>query len=63
MLALFSSYLWAGTSLSWLELRRIRVFMMGWERMECVLHGESSHAGSIKMAKSGLVDMVEHARA
>ena len=63
MLALLSSCLWAGTSLSWLALHLIRLVMLGWERMECVLHCESSHAGGIKMAKNGLVVMVEHVRA
>jgi hypothetical protein len=54
---------WAGASVSWLALSWIRMIMLGWERMECFLHGESSHTGSIKMAKNGLVVMVEHVRA
>jgi hypothetical protein len=35
--------------------------MLGWERMECGLQGESSHAGSVTTAKNGLVAIVEHA--
>jgi hypothetical protein len=31
--------------------------------MECVLHGESSHVGSIKMTRNGLSVEVEQARA
>ena len=63
MLALLSSCFWAGASLSWLASSWIRVVMLGWARMECVFHGDSSLAGSIKMAKNGLVVMVQHAKA
>ena len=36
--------------------------MLGWERIECVLQGESSYTGSTKTAKNGLVVVVEHTR-
>ena len=36
---------------------------LGWERMESVIHGEFSHAGSIKTTRNGLLFVVEHARA
>jgi len=62
MLAILSSCLWAGTSLRWLTLSWTRVVMLGWERIECVLQGESSYTGSTKTAKNGLVVVVEHTR-
>ena len=37
--------------------------VVGWERLDCVLQGESSHAGSIKTTSSGLGDDVEEAMA
>jgi len=37
--------------------------MLGCESMECVLHGESSHAGSIMTSKKGLSVAEEQARA
>ena len=36
---------------------------LGWERMECVLQGESSHDGNTKINKSELLVVVEHAKA
>ncbi len=63
MLALLSSFFGAGTSLSWLALSCTWVVILGWESMDCVLQGKTSHAGSIKTAKNGLIGMVEHARA
>ena len=62
-LALSSSCLFGGTRLSWLELRWASVVKLGWETMECVIQGESSHPGSIRTAKNGLLVVVEHARA
>jgi hypothetical protein len=50
-------------SLSSVALGLTNVLMLRLERIECVLHGESSHAGSIKTAKNGLAVAVEHARA
>jgi hypothetical protein len=38
------------------------VVKFGWERMECVLQGESSHAGNIKTTRYGLLVVVDHAR-
>jgi hypothetical protein len=37
--------------------------VLGCESMDCVLHGESSHAGRIKTTRSGLGDIVEEASA
>ena len=37
--------------------------VLGCERMDCVLQGESSHAGSMKTTSSGLGDDVEEAMA
>ena len=37
--------------------------VLGCDRMDCVLQGESSHAGSIKMTSSELGDDVEEAMA
>ncbi len=33
--------------------------VLGYDSMDCVLHGESSHAGSMKTTSSGLGDDVE----
>ena len=63
MKAISSSYLFGGTRLSWLGLRWGSVVKLGWERMECVLQGEASHAGNIKITKNGLLVVAEHARA
>jgi hypothetical protein len=63
MMARSSSWLFGGTRLSWLGLRWASVVKLGWEKMECVLQGESSHAGNMKTAKNGLLVVVEHARA
>ncbi len=37
--------------------------VLGCESLDCVLHGESSHAGRIKATRSGLGDIVEEASA
>ena len=37
--------------------------MSGLESMECVLHGESSHVGSIMTTRKGLSVAVDQARA
>ncbi len=37
--------------------------VLGYESMECVLHGESSQAGRIKTTRSGFGDIVEEASA
>ncbi len=37
--------------------------MLGCESMDCVLHGESFHAGRAKMTRSGLGDDAEEATA
>ena len=37
--------------------------VLGCDSMDCVLHGESSHAGRMKTTKSGLGDIVEEASA
>ncbi len=58
-----SSCLRVGMNLSWLELIWTSVVMVGCESMECVFHVESSHAGSIKTVRSGLLVEVEQARA
>jgi len=58
-----SSCLFAGTHLSWLGLRWASVVKLRLKRMECVLQGESFHVGSIKIARNGLLVVVEHARA
>ena len=60
-LMLPSSCLLTGTNLSLVGLRWVSVVNLGWERMECVLQGESSHAGSIKTPKNGLLVVIEHA--
>ena len=61
-MAISSSCLFSGSRLSWLGLRWASVVNLGWERMECVLQGETSHAGNIKTTKNGLLVAVEHAR-
>ena len=63
MMAILSSFLIGGTRLSWLGLRWASVVKLRWERMECVLQGESSHACYLKSTKNGLLVVVEHARA
>ena len=63
MMAISSSCLLGGTRLSWLGLRWASVVKLGWERIERVLQGESSHAGNIKTTKNGLLVVVEHSRA
>jgi hypothetical protein len=62
-MAISSSCLFDDTRLSWLGLRWASVVKLGWERMKCVLQGESSHAGNIKTTKNGLLVVMEHARA
>ena len=37
--------------------------MVGCDRMDCVLHGESSQAGRIKTTSRGLGDIVDEASA
>jgi hypothetical protein len=39
------------------------VFKLGWDSIECVLYGESSHAGSIMTTSKGLSVAAEQARA
>ncbi len=51
-----------GSNLSWLGLRWIIVVKSGWERVECVLQGDSFHAGSNQIPNNGLL-AVEHVRA
>ena len=63
MIRLLSSCFGAGTILSWLGLRRTRVVVLGWESMECILHGEISYSGSIRTTKTGLSVTMEKARA
>ncbi len=58
-----SSCLCVGTNLSWFACRWTSVVVLGCERMDCVLQGESSHPGSIKTTSSGLGDDVEEAMA
>ena len=58
-----SSCLCVGTNLSWFACMWTSMVVLGCERMDCVLQGESSHAGSIKTTSSGLGDDVEEAMA
>ena len=62
-LVLSSSCLFAGAILRWLGLRWASVVKLGWERMDCVFYGDSSHAGSMKTTKNGQLVVVEYARA
>ena len=39
------------------------VVIMGWESMECVLHGESSHARCINATRTGFEDIMAQAMA
>ncbi len=39
------------------------MIVLGYDSMDCVLHGESSQAGRIKTIRSGLEDIVEEASA
>ena len=50
-----------GMNLSWLGLSWTSVATLGWDSMECVLHGASSHAGSIMTISKGLSVAVEQA--
>jgi hypothetical protein len=58
-----SSRLCDGMSLSWLTWRCTRVVRLGCWSMAWVLHGESSHAGSIGTTRNGLADDVAQASA
>ena len=58
-----SGCLCVGTNLSWFACMWTSMVVLGCERMDCVLQGESSHAGSIKTTSSGLGDDVEEAMA
>ncbi len=48
-----------GTNLSWFACRWTSMVVLGCESMDCVLHGESSHAGRMKMTSSGQGNDVE----
>ncbi len=63
MMAISSSCSFGGTRLSWLGLRWASVVKLGWERIDCALQGESSHAGNIKTTRNGLLVVGEHAKA
>ena len=54
-----SSCLCVGTNLSWLACSWMSMVVLGCASMDCVLHGECSHAGRMKMTRSGLGDVVE----
>ncbi len=58
-----SNCLCVGTNLSWFACRWTSVVMLGCESMDCVLQGESSHAGRMKTTSSGLGGDVEEAMA
>ena len=58
-----ASCLCVGTNLSWFAWKWARMVMLGCDSMDCVLHGESSHADRMKTTKSGLGDIVEEASA
>jgi hypothetical protein len=60
---LLSGCLLAGTNLSCLGFRWTSVVMLGWESMERVLCGESSHGGSIKTTRDGFSVAIDQARA
>ena len=62
MMPISSSCLFGGTRLIWLGVRWASVVKLGWERLEYVLQGESSHAGNIKTTMNGLLVVMEHAR-
>jgi len=53
---------WHKFKLVGLEVRQCGHDGVGEYRIECVLQGKPSHAGSINTAKNGLVVVVEHAR-
>jgi hypothetical protein len=59
MSRLASNCLCVGTNLSWLACRWMSMVVLGCESMDCVLHGEFSHAGRMKMTSSGQGDDVE----
>ena len=63
MSRLVSSCSLVGMNLSWLGLSWTSVVMLGWDSMECVLHGASSHAGRIMTTSRGLSVAAEQARA
>ncbi len=44
-------------------MRWTGIAILGWVSIERVLHGESSHVGSIKMARNELIVEVEQAGA
>ena len=58
-----SSCLCDGMNLSWLEGKCASVVRLGCWSMEWVLHGESSHAGSIMTTRNGFADDVAQASA
>ena len=59
MSRLASNCLCVGTNLSWLACKWMSMAMLGCESMDCVLHGEFSHACKMKMTSSELGDDVE----
>ena len=59
MSRLASNYLCVGTNLSWLACRWMSMVVLGCESIECVLHGEFSHAGRMNMTSSGQRDDME----
>ena len=63
VLRLLYSSLLAGTNLSWLGFMRTSVPVLGWESMECVLHGEAFHFGSNNTIRNGLSFAMKQARA
>ena len=58
-----SSCLCDGMNLSWLAGRCASVVRLGCWSMAWVLHGESSHAGSISTTRKGFATAVAHASA
>ncbi len=59
MSRLASNCLCVGTNLSWLACRWMSMVVLGCESMDCVLHGEFSHARRMKMMSNGQGDAVE----
>jgi hypothetical protein len=59
MSRLASNCLCVGTNLSWLACRRMSMVVLGCESVDCVLRGEFSHAGWMKMTSSEQGDDVE----
>ncbi len=58
-----SSCLCDGMNLSWLAGRCASVVRLGCWSMVWVLHGESSHAGSMRITRKGFTDDVAQASA